>query len=202
MDDLVREVIPLLQYLIPGFLAAWIFYSLTAFKRPDSFGQIVQALIFTFVIHGVVATLGWGLMAVGDRFFSVGYWNAVAQSLCSFLVAVSLGLGSCYIANNDSLHRLLRNSKITSKTSYSSEWFSAFAGYRRFIVLHLWDERRLYGWPSEWPSDPSAGQFVMQEPSWLDDKGDETPLKAEVLLIDVAKVQWIEFSPPQLRTAK
>ena len=47
MDDLIKEVIPLLQYLIPGFLAAWIFYSLTAFKRPDTFGQIVQALIFT-----------------------------------------------------------------------------------------------------------------------------------------------------------
>lgn len=51
MDDLVKEIIPLLQYLIPGFLAAWIFYSLTAFKKPDTFGQIVQALIFTLVIQ-------------------------------------------------------------------------------------------------------------------------------------------------------
>lgn len=42
MDGLVKEVIPLLQYVLPGFLAAWIFYSLTAFKRPDTFGQIVQ----------------------------------------------------------------------------------------------------------------------------------------------------------------
>ena len=45
MDDLVKEIIPLLQYLIPGFLSAWVFYSLTAFKRPDTFGQIVQALM-------------------------------------------------------------------------------------------------------------------------------------------------------------
>lgn len=45
MDDLVKEVIPLLQYLIPGFVSTWIFYTLTAFKRPDTFGQIVQALI-------------------------------------------------------------------------------------------------------------------------------------------------------------
>jgi hypothetical protein len=36
MDDLVKEIIPLLQYLIPGFLSAWVFYSLTAFKRPGS----------------------------------------------------------------------------------------------------------------------------------------------------------------------
>ena len=65
MDDLVKEVIPLLQYLIPGFVSTWIFYTLTAFKRPDTFGQIVQALIFTFVIHGLVlgarqSVYGWG----------------------------------------------------------------------------------------------------------------------------------------------
>lgn len=58
MDDLVKEIIPLLQYLIPGFLSTWIFYSLTAFKRPDTFGQIVQALIFTFVIQGAVLAVG------------------------------------------------------------------------------------------------------------------------------------------------
>lgn len=45
MDDLVKDIIPLLHYLIPGFLSTWIFYSLTAFKRPDTFGQIVQALM-------------------------------------------------------------------------------------------------------------------------------------------------------------
>ncbi|GEM_PF-6301294 len=46
MDDLVKEIIPLLQYLIPGFLSAWVFYSLTAFKRPNTFGQIVQADVY------------------------------------------------------------------------------------------------------------------------------------------------------------
>lgn len=63
MDDLVKDIIPLLQYLIPGFLSTWIFYSLTAFKRPDTFGQIVQALIFTFVIQGAV--LAWATSVCG-----------------------------------------------------------------------------------------------------------------------------------------
>lgn len=167
MDDLVREVIPLLQYLIPGFLAAWIFYSLTAFKRPDSFGQIVQALIFTFVIHGVVAILGWVLVQVGNLAFSVGRWGPVSQSICSFVVAVFLGLTSCYLANNDLLHRALRKKKITRQTSYPSEWFSSFSTNPGFVVLHLFDERRLYGWPTQWPPSPSIGQFVIQAPSWL-----------------------------------
>ncbi|MEN0105741.1 MAG: DUF6338 family protein [Pseudomonas sp.] len=194
MDDLVREVIPLLQYLIPGFLAAWIFYSLTAFKRPDSFGQIVQALIFTFVIHGVVGALGWLLTGFGEHVFAVGPWGPVSHSFCSFFVAVLLGLASCYSANNDRLYRFLRRRKITRETSYPSEWDSAFSLYPGFVVLHLLDGRRLYGWPTHWPPYSSSGQFVIQAPSWLDQDGVETPLSADGMVIDVSKVQWVEFS--------
>ncbi|OPK06515.1 hypothetical protein BZ163_30520 [Pseudomonas sp. VI4.1] len=56
----------MLQYLIPGFITAWIFYSLTAFRRPDTFGQIVQALIFTFVIHSAVVLIKTGLFWFGE----------------------------------------------------------------------------------------------------------------------------------------
>ncbi len=70
MDDLVKDIIPLLQYLIPGFLSTWIFYSLTAFKRPDTFGQIVQALIFTFVIQGAVLAVGNLCLWIGSKGFS------------------------------------------------------------------------------------------------------------------------------------
>lgn len=194
MDDLLKEVVPLLQYLIPGFIATWIFYSLTAFKRPDSFGQIVQALIFTFVIHSAVLWLGWIFTTLG-HVYTVGHWNAAAESACSGLLAVLLGLLSCKAANNDTLHRYLRESGITQQNSYPSEWFSAFSNRPRFVVLHLIDERRLYGWPEQWPHSPSTGQFVIQAPSWLNDAGDETPLGAEALVIDVTKVQWIEFTP-------
>jgi len=69
MDDLVKEIIPLLQYLIPGFLSAWVFYSLTAFKRPDTFGQIVQALVFTFVIQGAVLAVGNFVCGLARRDF-------------------------------------------------------------------------------------------------------------------------------------
>ncbi|MNF14062.1 hypothetical protein D3C80_2161250 [compost metagenome] len=56
------------------------------------------------------------------------------------------------------------------------------------------DERRLYGWPLEWPSEPSQGQFVIEEPTWLNDDGSEISLAAELLVIDASKVQWVEFT--------
>ncbi|MCQ2996046.1 DUF6338 family protein [Pseudomonas syringae] len=194
MDDLVKEVIPLLQYLIPGFFTAWIFYSLTAFKRPDTFGQIVQALIFTFVIHGFVFLMGAGLLEIGQRGFSIGIWDEKAQASWAGIFAVLIGSLSCYFANNDSLHAWLRKKKITKQTSHPSEWFSAFSKKQRFVVLHLVDERRIYGWPSEWPSEPTQGQFVIEDPSWLDDDGSEMPLAADLFVIDASRVQWVEFT--------
>jgi hypothetical protein len=194
MDEVVKEVIPLLQYLIPGFLTAWIFYSLTAFKRPDTFGQIVQALIFTFVIHGgvllVQETLLWG----GNRWGALGEWSAKADAFWSFVLAVSVGLMACYLANNDRLHGWLRARGVTRKTSHPTEWFSAFAGHKRFVVLHFTDERRLYGWPLEWPSEPKDGQFVIQEPAWLDERGNEFPLALDLIVVDASSIRWVEFT--------
>jgi Family of unknown function (DUF6338) len=197
MDDLVKEVIPLLQYLIPGFLSAWIFYSLTAFKRPDTFGQIVQALIFTFVVQGAVWAIGSLCLWVGSKGFSLGRWDTKAETMWAFVVSVTLGLLSCYLATNDKLHGWLRSRNVTKQSSYPSEWLSIFAQHHRLITLHLNDERRVFGWPVEWPPEASNGQFVMQNPCWLDADGKEVPFGAEFLLIDSGKVKWVEFGPKQ-----
>ncbi|MFJ2319773.1 MULTISPECIES: DUF6338 family protein [unclassified Pseudomonas] len=195
MDDLVKEVIPLLQYLIPGFLSTWIFYSLTAFRRPDTFGQIVQALIFTFVIQGAVSGIGGICLWVGTKGISVGPWSAKAETLWALVVSISLGLFFCRLATSGKLHGWLRGRNLTKQSSYPSEWFSTFAQHHRLVTLHLTDDRRLFGWPAEWPPESAKGQFVMQNPRWLKSDGTVASFGAEYLVIDSAKVQWVEFSP-------
>ncbi|VVM40329.1 hypothetical protein PS662_02875 [Pseudomonas fluorescens] len=194
MDGLVKEVIPLLQYLLPGFLAAWIFYSLTAFKRPDTFGQIVQALIFTFVIQSLVVGLEGLLLLMGERFFSIGVWSRKSEALWSAMIALLLGFISCHVANSDKLHALLRKLKVTTQNSFPCEWYSAFLSRQGFVILHLIGGKRLFGWPSEWPSEPANGQFVLEFPSWIDKDDNPLPGKAEVIVIDASKVQWVEFA--------
>ncbi len=41
------EVLKVIYALLPGFVAAWIFYGLTAPPRQSPFERVVQALIFT-----------------------------------------------------------------------------------------------------------------------------------------------------------
>ncbi len=61
-------------------------------------------------------------------------------------------------------------------------------------MLHFSDERRLYGWPKEWPTDPDKGHFYLMQPSWI--REDETMFDVtgvEGLLVDVKDVKWVEF---------
>jgi len=44
---LSSEIVAVLVFLLPGFLAASIYFAFTSHPRPGEFGRIVQALIFT-----------------------------------------------------------------------------------------------------------------------------------------------------------
>ena len=51
------EVVGVLTFLLPGFVAAAIFYSLTSHPKPSAFDRVVLALIFTVVGQAIVAAL-------------------------------------------------------------------------------------------------------------------------------------------------
>ena len=48
------EVVGILTFLLPGFVAAAIFYSLTSHPKPGAFERVVQALIFTMVVRAII----------------------------------------------------------------------------------------------------------------------------------------------------
>ena len=54
MSELTTDVVSLLQYLLPGFLVAWVLYGLTPHQKPSQFERVVQALIFTLAVRVLV----------------------------------------------------------------------------------------------------------------------------------------------------
>ena len=181
------EAVGLLVFLLPGFVAAAIFYSLTSFPRPGAFDRVVVALIFT-AVGQTITEFGFPPLA------ETGEW----KPLLSLLVTVALGLGAAILSNTDLLHRLFRWARFTRETSYPSEWYSTFTrmGDSHYIVLHLAGERRLYGYAEEWPSNPQRGHFRIAEPEWLSDEGERTPAQGvSAVLIPVGEVTMIEFLP-------
>jgi len=193
METISKDLISFFQFLLPGFISAWVFYAFTSYPRPSQFERVVQALIFTVLIKAMVYMVE-ALLIFAGRFYVLGIWSEASQLIWSILCALLLGLTVSYFANNDRFHALFRTLGVTRQTSYASEWFGVFLNNVTYIVLYLQDERRLYGWPLEWPSDPGNGHFLISEASWLGENDQEIPLAGvQGVLMDVRQVKWVEF---------
>jgi hypothetical protein len=164
VEGVSSELVKLLFALLPGFVAAWVFYGLTAHPKTSSFERVVQALIFTAIVQPITSGIGWALNGIG-QVVGLGAWSEDCRLFWSLLVALDVGLVVAYFANNDRFHSWMRTRGLTSRTSYPSEWFSAFSRQKRWIILHLAGERRLFGWPEESPDHPDSGHFVMDQPA-------------------------------------
>ena len=209
------EILGLIYRLLPGFLAAWIFYGLTAHPKKDMFERTVQALILTGIVRAIVIpskflAIGLGQLQWNDSHgrhtFSLGEWTDEGDYCLSVLVGVLIGFVFAYCANNNTFHNFIRNRipKITKRTSYPSEWFSAFNGTQRYVYLHL-DRKflnfkdedkdlKVFGWPEEWPDSPENGHFVLMQAEWIAEDNTRTPLPdTERLLIPAKAVLMVEL---------
>ena len=194
MDWTGEHILRLLYELLPGFLAAWVFYSLTAHPKPSSFERIVQALVFTIIVRAVMTGTRL-LLQFGGVLTDAGTWTQDAQLTWSVITALAVGLLVATSVNKDWFHGCLRRIRLTSRTSYPSEWYSGFTRSKRhYVVLHLTGERRLYGWPEEWPDSPDPGHFLIMQAKWLLDDGKTRELDGvERLAIPAVDVEMVEF---------
>jgi hypothetical protein len=90
---------------------------------------------------------------------------------------------------------------ITKRSSRPSEWYDAFYDvYDQFVVLHLKDERRIYGWVKLYPDLPTEGHLLVCDAEWLLDEpaseGSQKPPLVRIL-IDVTDVKFVEFVKAQ-----
>jgi hypothetical protein len=192
-DILSSELVKVIYALLPGFITAWIFYGLTAHRRLSPFERTVQALIFTGIIQAIVLVIR-GFLLFSGKFYSFGEWTENLAFVIAIVLAIIIGIVFSLFANKDWFHKFLRYVKITKRTSFPSEWFSAFNEDQREIVLHLKGDRRLRGWPREWPDHPDSGHFVIEEPEWLSDEGESVSLNMiKKMLISAKDVEMVEF---------
>lgn len=172
MTSVSTTLVELLQFLLPGFLTAWVFYGFTPFDKPSQFERVVQALLFTIFVQALLYTSKLLSFLIGDVFGAFGPWIKEFDLLVSLAYAFLLGLLAAYLANSDKLHRYMRERNISGETSFASEWFRAFAEHgETYLLIELHDERRMLGWVREWPSRPKQGFLCLEDVSWVDENG-------------------------------
>jgi hypothetical protein len=198
MGYVTSELINLFNFLLPGFITSFLFYSLTSFPKKSEFEMVVMALIYTVIINALVEVWGWMLITVGNSGCLIGEWSSAAKVLWSVFFALLIGFLLTFFYNNDLLHKLLRKLNITNQTSYPSEWYGTFSETRHsYVVLHLIDGRRIMGWPLEWPSSPKSGHFVLEDAVWLaEDNGEAQNIElinVKKIMLDTTNVTMVEF---------
>lgn len=192
-SELAKDAVVLLTYLLPGFLAAWVFYGLTSHPKPSQFERVVQALVFTFLIQALIPPVR-GLLKLLGNWIALRPWDTSAETFVSLVLAALFGGLLAYFTNNDFIHTWLRDRGFTTRTAHPSEWYCVLSQKVTFVILHLHDGRRLYGWPKEWPVVPDKGQFYMMLPSWIQADGNQVDLPGlDGILIHATDVKWIEF---------
>jgi hypothetical protein len=193
MGLIAKDLPALIFLLLPGFIAAGVFYTLTAHPKTSEFERLIQSLIFTSIIRLQILLIKPLLFSIGT-FRSYGTWDADVEFEWSILLAMLSGLGFAYSANRDFFHRVVRLMGISTRTSYPSEWYSAFSTNTRYLLLHLKGNRRLRGWAEEWPDQPDKGHFVILEAQWILSDDQIAPLyQVERFLIPATEVEMVEF---------
>ena len=192
MDWASSEILLVLRFLLPELVAAWIFYGLTSYPKQSEFERIIQALIFTTIIQGC-SVITIGMLASFKHGSEMLSKVTGTQDVVALGIAVVFGIIAATAANNDKLHSLLRMLKITKETSFPSEWFGVFSRDPTYVVLHMTGERRIYGWPEEWPSDPSNGYFSISQAEWLTENGNIPLNNVRNILIPAGDVMHVEF---------
>lgn len=196
MQELSKDVVALLQYLVPGFLVAWVYYGFTSHPKPSQFERVVQALVFTAIVQVVVGLLKLVLEAL-SRFVNLGPWTEQTTLLFSLLIALLLGFGIAAVSRQDVMHALARRCGLSRRTGHPNEHYAAFAERACWVVLQLKDGTRLFGWPLRWPTEADKGHYLLEkvERSYID-RPDESPQDLIVLdsiLVPAIDVQFVEF---------
>ncbi|WP_408064518.1 DUF6338 family protein [Yersinia pseudotuberculosis] len=192
MVPISSEIFTILKFLLPGFVCAWIFHAFTSYPKQAQFERIIQTLIFTVFIQGAVIVIKSALLFLGS-YIPLGNWTGTSHLFWSYTFAILIGFIFSILANNDRFHAFLRRRKITKESSYHSEWFGTFKENETFIILHLKDERRIFGWPTEWTSDPTKGHVILQDPSWVTEDGYKDMPTVKFFMISVSDILWVEF---------
>lgn len=221
-----ETILQVLLLILPGLLSVAIINALTVRQKLEPLERIIQALLYTFVNHVTWQVFLLILDAV-FFICTFGHWSWTPTPMGHLIglgaCALIWGLAMTWIINGDWVHAKLRDCGwvgrvlerlhlrwlapmlpkeicwgITKRSSRPNEWYEAFYDATDYyVVIHLKDQRRIYGWANLYPDLPTEGHILMRDAVWLEDSADADlpPRPLMNILVDVTDVRFVEFLP-------
>lgn len=206
--EITLEALALLIFLLPGFVSSSLLDHVLVRKPKDNFGKIIEALVFSFIIYVLVVGL------VGVPAFEIPANAADVPSLATSLinqsfiwlalvVSLVLPLVLGFLSATDIHMRFLRLVRVTNKTARETTWLDVFADQKRYVIVNLTGQRRVFGWPMYFSNDRDEGLLYLHDPAWVNEDGTYTALDTHGLfLVEPGSIESIEFTHVTLKTAR
>jgi hypothetical protein len=163
----IKDLLPILVFLLPGFVSTGIVGMLVIRKPKETFDKIVEAFILTTVNLVLFVVLQSVLRRIPHLKFDTHDFFTPSNLLLMTFCSVAIGVGWAAEATNDWLFTRLRKWGITKKTTHVSTWNETFHGEKKYVVVHLTDSRRMYGFPTYYSDDPAERAIYLTDASWL-----------------------------------
>jgi len=194
---LTYETVNLLMLLMPGLLSSGIFNLIRRKVGLSTFDKTVESFIFTFLIYITLnLTYGWEPLAQTKKVDNEIIYTFSADSYLIFLTLLySLVLPIIWgaIVHYDFHMCLLRKLKLTDRTSRDTAWDDVFTDEKRFVTIHLNDERRITGWPMYYSNNKDEGFMYLTNAAWINANNEYVNTESHGILITREIVELVEF---------
>jgi hypothetical protein len=192
MEGLSAEVIPVLQQLMPGFLAMIVFYWFAEIPKPAYFEKILQALISTAIIQIFVSGTESLCYFIGN-FIDFGPWSEASTSWTAIGYAFLMGAVLAYLCNNDIAFSLARKLSLTTRASQGDAIHIYKQMAAHAVIIHFSDGRRMMGYIDAFPNDRQTGVYLISSPHWIEDDVAIPSTHTHSYMIQGTDVQRVEF---------
>lgn len=202
--NITLETINILFFLIPGLCASFIIDTIIVRKELTTISRIIEALIFTFLIYVILSFITnielFATLKIIDGEILLKFTNDKIFLLSLIILTLILPILIGKVLHSDLHMSLLRTLKITDKTSRDTTWQDVFIEQKRNIVIHLKDERRIFGWPMYYSNLPENGFVYLWNPSWIDFENKYIDCKTHGILIKSDDIYFVEFLHDQIES--
>lgn len=171
--QLSYDALNILLFLCPGLLITVVIRLLVYRKESGMFETIVSALLWSLLVYAALTAIGRDAAVQltetkrGDTTYRGIVFNpsAIGWMLCLAALVAAL---TAFALNRDWFGKFLRWTGISSQSGRATIWLDVFAEYRKFVVVHLSDERRVFGWVLHYSNSGDDGYIYLHEPRWID----------------------------------
>jgi len=195
---LTYETVNLLMLLMPGLLSSSIYNLLRRKVGLSTFDKIVEAFIFTFLIYiALNLTYGWEPLAQAHKIGAEVVYTFSGDTNLIFLTlfyALILPLIWGTVVHYDIHMGLFRYLKFTDRTSRDTAWDDVFTDEKRFLTIHLNDDRRITGWPMYYSNNKDEGfVYLTKAAAWIGEDNEYVNTESHGILIARERIELVEF---------